>query len=197
MSLSVGVTTRWVYNLAMKKALILLADGFEQVEALATHDVFHRSGGIKTTLASIKDNLELVTSSGVHVKADALLSDLDLDEYDFIVLPGGKLGVENLGSSPLVKKALEKFHDEGKHIHAICAAPSILGGLGYLDGKNYVCFPGFQKGNGHWQDTGVVKDGGTITGRSMGYSVDFACAIASFEVGEGCLKNIYAGIRGE
>ena len=181
----------------MKNALILLADGFEETEALSTHDIFTRSHEIKTTLASIKDGLVVTTSMGLKVFADTLLKDINPDDYDFLVLPGGKLGVDNLKASQEVISLVKRFHEEGKGHYAICAAPSILGELGYLDGRNYTCFPGFQVGKGNWLDEGSVTDGDLITGRSMAYTIEFAEAIVKKEVGDKALERIYPGTRGK
>ncbi len=178
-------------------ALVLLADGFETVEALQTVDVFRRTHRIEVTTASISATRSVVSSIGIEVKADALLSEIDPQNYDFLVLPGGKLGVENLGKSPLVLKLVAKFLDEGKDVHAICAAPSILGGLGYLDGLPYTCFPGFQKGKGDYKDVGVVVTPHIITGHSMGYTLPFAEAIVAHYFGEEGKRAVAPGIYGK
>ena len=91
---------------------------------------------------------------------------------------------------------IKKFHDLGKKYYAICAAPSILGELGYLDGKNYVCFPGFQKGKGNWMDKGSVIDGDLVTGRSMNYTIEFASNIVRVLLGEEALERIEHGTKG-
>lgn len=180
----------------MKKGLILLADGFEQVEALETSDVLQRTHKIEVTLASISGSLEVASSHGLIVKADALLSELDPKDYDFLVLPGGKVGVDNLDASPLVHKTIESFAKEGKLIAAICAAPSILGKMGLLDHKKYTCFPGFQEGKGEYLDVPSVKDGALITGHSMGYTLPFAETIVRYFYGMEGQKAIASGIYG-
>lgn len=178
------------------KALLLLAEGFETVEALQTVDVLTRTHKIEVTTASISDSLIVASSIGIEVKANAFLSEINPQKYDFLVLPGGKKGVENLGKSPLVLKTIAFFLDNGKDVHAICAAPSILGGLGYLDGLPYTCFPGFQKGNGDYRDEGVVVTPHIITGHSMGYTLFFAEAIVEKYLGQEGLKAIAPGIYG-
>jgi 4-methyl-5(b-hydroxyethyl)-thiazole monophosphate biosynthesis len=91
---------------------------------------------------------------------------------------------------------INAFHDAGKPIYAICAAPSILGELGYLDGKRYTCFPGFQAGAGEYVDTGSVIDGDLVTGHSMAYTIAFAENIVRKQLGEEAVKTIYRGTRG-
>ncbi len=177
-------------------ALILLADGFEMVEALLTADVFTRTHQIQVILCSISDSFTVASSHGVKVQAGAKLSQIQFDDFDFLVLPGGKKGVENLRASELVLQTIKEFFAKGKDVHAICAAPSILGSLGYLDGLDYTCFPGFQKGNGHYHHQGVVETPHVITGHSMGFSMDFAKAIVKHYLGQKALEAILPGIEG-
>jgi 4-methyl-5(b-hydroxyethyl)-thiazole monophosphate biosynthesis len=180
----------------MKRALIVLADGFEQTEALTTQDVLLRTHEAEVTLASISKSLVVESSSLLRVQANALLEDLDLNGFDFLILPGGKRGVENLKASKKVIEAIRFFKEKGKHVHAICAAPSILGELGYLDGLDYTCFPGFEKGKGRYQDEGAVICQETVTGHSMYYTIAFAEKIVELELGKEALERTYPGTRG-
>lgn len=180
----------------MIKGLMLLADGFEQTEALTTHDILTRTHEIDLEYVSIKDDLVVESSMGLEVKAKNILKNVCVDDYEFIVLPGGKGGVDNLKASPLVLETVRKFHEAGKKHFAICAAPSILGELGYLDGKNYTCFPGFQKGNGIYIHEGSVIDGDLVTGHSMGYTIEFASNIVRVLLGEAALEGIQKGVKG-
>lgn len=180
----------------MIRACLLLADGFEQTEALTTQDIFHRSHEIETTLVSISSSLSVFSSIGLNVEANELLENIDEKDFDFLVLPGGKLGVENLKNSKNTLDLIRKFKENGKPVFAICAAPSILGELGYLDGKRYVCFPGFEKGKGEYIDTGVVVDGDLITSRSMGHTIAFAEAIVSYFLGEEAISRVRKGTMG-
>jgi len=180
----------------MKKGLLLLAPGFEIVEALASADIVRRSKVLGCDLVSISQKKEVASSMGSAVIADALLSQGDAEAYSFLILPGGKRGVENLKGSKDVLDLVRRFFDEGKGVYAICAAPSILGELGILDGKNYTCFPGFQKGNGHYVNAPFVEDGSVITGHSMAYTIPFAEAIVKKEAGEEALEATFPGTRG-
>jgi 4-methyl-5(b-hydroxyethyl)-thiazole monophosphate biosynthesis len=180
----------------MKRALIVLADGFEQTEALTTQDVLLRTHEAEVTLASISKSLVVESSSLLRVQANALLEDLDLNGFDFLILPGGKRGVENLKASKKVIETIRFFKEKGKHVHAICAAPSILGELGYLDDLDYTCFPGFEKGKGHYQDEGAVICQETVTGHSMYYTIAFAEKIVELELGKEALERTYPGTRG-
>lgn len=180
----------------MIKGLILLADGFEQVEAIGTMDILQRTHQIEVTSASISKHLEVESSHGLEVKADALLENLHPEDFDFIVLPGGKRGVDNLDASKAVHKAIEHFLSAKKLVAAICAAPSILGKMGALDHKKYTCFPGFQAGKGEYLDVASVKDGALITGHSMGYTIPFAEAIVRYYLGMDGQKAIAPGVYG-
>ena len=179
------------------RGLLLLADGFEDTEALTTRDVLIRAG-IEVTTASITDRLEVESSFGVHVLADALLKLIfDTTPYDFIVLPGGGRGTRNLSESPLVPQYLQKFVSANKLVCAICAAPSILGKLGYLTNEKYTCFAGFNVGfAGDFTGNEVEVSGNFITARSMRYSVPFALAIIEKILGKEIKNKVEKGLNG-
>ena len=178
------------------KALILLADGFETVEALLTYDLLKRSHRVDVALCSATTASKVTSSQGVIVEAELTIVDALGFDADFLVLPGGKLGVENLGKNEAVLALIKLFLKEGKDVHAICAAPSILGKLGFLDGLPYTCFPGFEIGKGEWRDVGVVETPHIITGRSMGFTTDFGKAIIAHYFGEDAVKAILPGVEG-
>ena len=177
-------------------ALILLADGFETVEALQTYDVLKRTHRFNVLLCSTKQSLMVTSSHGVVVQAETTLSSIDESAFDMFILPGGKLGVENLKANPNVRDLVCRFMESGRDVHAICAAPSILGELGYLDGLPYTCFPGFQAGKGRWQDKSHVITEHIVTGRSMGNTLPFAKAIVEKYYGKEALDAIRPGIEG-
>ena len=182
------------------KALILLAEGFEEVEAIQTYDIIKRTNKIDVTLASINDSIKVKSSHGIEITANALLKDLDLSTYSFLVLPGGKLGVKNLEASSLVCDTILSFYKNKKCIHAICAAPPILFRLKAIDSNTpYICFPGFEEKNlaPHYQnDKGVVVSKDNITGRSMGYTLDFALEIVRHHLSNEDVEAIKKGIFG-
>jgi 4-methyl-5(b-hydroxyethyl)-thiazole monophosphate biosynthesis len=179
----------------MIKGLILFADGFEETEGIATHDILIRAG-IDAVTASI-NNKQVITSMGLAVIADIILKEANLSVYDFIVIPGGKKGVVNLKASKDVIDAIKYFHDNDKLVCAICAGPSILGDLGYLDGIPFTCFPGFETGKGIKDNkNGVVLSGKIITARSMYFTIPFAEKIVEYYFGQEGLDKIYHGTRG-
>lgn len=178
------------------RTLLFLADGFETVEALLTLDLLKRSKRFEITTVSIKESKEVVSSQGIHLQADARFADIHPLDYDLIILPGGKLGVENLHSFAPLLDLLPRFLEKGKDVHAICAAPSILGDLGLLDNLPYTCFPGFERGKGDYQDVGVVETPHVITGHSMGYTMEFGKTIIAHYYGEEAVKAIAPGVYG-
>lgn len=162
----------------MSKVAVMLADGFEEVEGLAVVDILRR-GGVETIMTSIMGRPEITGSHNIRLQADALMEEIHFDEIDMIVLPGGLKGKENLENcAPLMEK-VDEFHAKGKYLAAICAAPTILGHRGILQGRKAVCYGGMED-----QMTGaevsydkVAVDGHIITSRGMGTSVAFGLQI--------------------
>ena len=176
------------------KAVVFLADGFEECEALIVVDILRRAG-VETVMASVMGRLQVDSSRHIKVLADALAEDADFDSADLIVLPGGRLGVENLGKSAVVKEQCSAFA-ANKHLAAICAAPWLLASLGLLEGKKATCHPDFES-----EMTGVILtrgsvavDGNIITGQGLGASFDFAFELVRTLVGEEKVEQIRKAI---
>ena len=163
--------TKWRIN-GMKKVGIFMADGCEEIEGLTVVDIVRRAK-LEMTTISITDKKEVTSSHNVTFLTDALASEVDFDGFDAIVLPGGMPGTLNLGASDMVNKVIKKFAGEGKIVAAICAAPSALGILGILEGKNATCYPGFedQLKGAKFKAVPVVTDGNITTSRGMGTSI--------------------------
>ena len=157
---------------------MFLADGFEDVEALATRDVLLR-GGVEVVTASIKENKEVYSSHKITILSDININQIKEDDYDFLILPGGGKGTFNLRKSPEVKNIVNNFYNENKLIGAICAAPTLLGDLNLLKGKKYTCYAGCNKEikEGIFTSSEVEISGLIITARSMNYSVLFGLTI--------------------
>ena len=163
----------------MKKLGIFMAEGCEMIEGLAVVDVVRRTGEMEIITIAIGDTKEVTSSHKVTFLADALIADVNFDELDGIVLPGGMPGTLNLGANETVNAVIKKFAEEGKLVAAICAAPSVLGAAGILEGRHATCHPGFEEkliGATCLEDA-VVIDGHIITSRGMGTAVDFGLAI--------------------
>ena len=166
------------------KAIVFLADGFEECEGLIVVDILRRAG-VETVMASAMEGLQIDSSRHIKVQADVMAADVDYDSADLIVLPGGRLGTENLGADPLVVEKCKEFAAK-KHLAAICAAPSLLAALGLLEGRRATCHPDFEGQMPGAELTGesVVVDGNIITGQGLGASFDFAFALVKLLVSE-------------
>ena len=170
----------------MSKAYIFLANGFEEVEALATADVLIRSG-IEAVLVSIDpSNATVCGSHNIRVIADRCLNSADsydaaeFGDADAVILPGGKKGTDNLAACGAVAETIKAYFNAGKLVCAICAAPTVLAANGLLDGIRATCFPGFEDrlGKAEYVNEPVIVSGNIITGRSMGTAIDFGLMIA-------------------
>lgn len=159
----------------MKKVCLFLAPGFEESEAIVTVDLLRRAG-IAVTTAAIGPSTTVSGSHGIAVRADANAKDVPVAEYEMLVLPGGIPGTPNLKASPQLCSALSTQLKEGRRVAAICAAPTVLGGLGLLDGVHATCYPGCEDGLGDAvREAGpVVTDGLITTATGVGSVVPFA-----------------------
>ena len=163
---------------SMGKVFVFLGSGFEEIEALTVVDVARRAG-IDVEMVSITGERMVTGSHHISVAVDLLFEEVDFEEAEMLVLPGGLPGVTNLEAfEPLMQK-LDEFHQAGKLISAICAAPSILGHRGILKGIRACCYPGYEKDltDAKVTDGPVEMDGHIITSRGMGTSMEFALAI--------------------
>lgn len=169
----------------MKNVLVFLADGFEEIEAITTVDLLRRSGLCVQTVA-VGKSLEV---SGVHhvpVIADRHISQVDASSVDAYVLPGGLPGVTNLASSEPLLELIREAYDAKRLVAAICAAPTILGKLGLLDGRPATCYPGCEGELGGYLPTGgapVAVSDHVITGRSAGVALEFALEVIAYLLG--------------
>ena len=157
---------------------ILLAPGFEEAEALVPADLLRRAG-VEAALAALEGEL-VPGGHGITVKADLALDQVDLDRAEMIVLPGGGVGVKNLGADPRVEELVREAVRRDIWVATICAAPTLLGRWGLLEGKRAICYPGMEgqlAGARVQPSPGVVADGKTITGRAAGSAFDFGVAL--------------------
>ncbi len=158
---------------------VFLADGFEEIEALATVDILRRAN-IETVTVGVGTK----TPTGTHnikVEADILEADATEKDLDGVVLPGGLPGAWNLKKSRVVEALTKYCTENGKLVSAICAAPSVLGDWGMLVGKKAICYPGFEDRLKGAEVTyaAAVTDGTTVTGKGAGTAIDFALAIVA------------------
>jgi 4-methyl-5(b-hydroxyethyl)-thiazole monophosphate biosynthesis len=158
-----------------KKIAVHLANGFEEIEAIGIIDVLRRAG-LDVVAVSVTGKLEVNGAHQIKVLADKLFEDVDYDDIYMIVLPGGMPGASNLNAHEGLKAQIVRFNVANKPLAAICAAPLVYGNLGLLNGKQAVCYPGFEshlKGADILQ-VPVVESGNVITGRGPGAAIQFA-----------------------
>ena len=174
---------------------VLLAPGFEEAEALVPVDMLRRAG-IETATVSITGE-PVPGSHNITVVADLTLDQVDPDKMDMVVLPGGGPGHKNLGAEPRVEQLVRQAVAKDAWVAAICAAPTLLGRWGLLEGKQAVCYPGMETGLTGAQAQmadGVVKDGKIITGRAAGSAFDFGLALVEALAGWDEADKIQDGI---
>lgn len=175
---------------------VMLADGFEEIEALTAVDVLRRAN-IDVSTVSVSDSKIVTGSHNIPVVADLSIANADLNGAEMVVLPGGMPGTNNLFSNRTLEKALEYRVKNNKWIAAICAAPIILGRRGYLKGMEAVCFPGFE----NELDGAVIKNEKVvicnkfITSKGPGTALDFALTIVSVLKDENTAEKIKAGMQ--
>ncbi|MCD7832421.1 MAG: DJ-1/PfpI family protein [Lachnospiraceae bacterium] len=162
----------------MGKAYVFLADGFEEIEGLTVVDLLRRAG-IEVQTVSIMERVQICGSHGIEVKADLLFDELDAEEAQLLVLPGGMPGTTHLAEHEGLAKLLKEQDAAGRRIAAICAAPTVLGGLGLLEGRTAVCYPGLEeKLTGATVTTNPVEVSGNVTtSRGMGTAIPFGLSL--------------------
>ncbi|MGL5087080.1 MAG: DJ-1 family glyoxalase III [Clostridium sp.] len=166
----------------MKKVAVLLAEGFETIEALTVVDILRRAEVCCDTFSL--GALDVCSSHNIVVRADKMLEDNNLDEYCCIVIPGGMPGAKNLKEDSRVIELLKDFNSKNKLICALCAGPIALAEAGIIEGTDITCYPGFEKqlGNCNYKDELVVSFENIITGKGPAATIDF-----SFEILK-CIK---------
>ena len=170
----------------IKKVIVLLAEGFEEVEAITPIDYLRRAG-IEVTVAAIGNGLTVKGTRGVSVNADMSLREAGTSSFDAVVIPGGMPGAANLAASKEAGDLIKEMAAGGKLVCAICASPAVvLSPLGLLAGKRFTCYPGMEEKvkDGKWTEEDVVSDGNIITSRAAGTAGKFAVMIIVRLLGE-------------
>ena len=169
------------------KTAIFFADGCEEIEGLTVVDLLYRAG-IPCTKVSINEIPEVTSSHEVTFRTDTTIAELDFDEYDMLILPGGVPGTPNLRACEKLMKQVVSFYESGKQIAAICAAPGIFAELGLLKGIPATCNPTrdqlLQESGALLSHDKVVISGNIITSRAMGTAIPFGLAIVAHYLGE-------------
>lgn len=180
------------------KNFLFLADGFEEIEALATVDILRRAG-MDVTTVSIKHDHIVTGAHGVPVVADVTFKEADFDGSDWLILPGGMPGASNLHEFGALNDLL-KVHINHGRIAAICASPAVvLAATGLLDGKNATCYPGFETaliaaGARYDNESRVVTDGKIVTANGPASATPFALEIVRLTKGNNVAADVAAGM---
>ena len=170
---------------------ILLGEGFEESEALVPADLLRRAG-IVTALVGV-DGSVVTGSHGIAVQADLALEQVDPDELDMLVLPGGMGGVASIQMNLFATALIQRSWERGLYLAAICAAPTILAGMGILDRRRAVCYPGMEEEMGSAvvrQGQHVVVDGHIITAEAAGSAFEFGLKLVEILSGRACAEQV-------
>ncbi|MEE0266231.1 MAG: DJ-1 family glyoxalase III [Acutalibacteraceae bacterium] len=176
---------------------VFLANGFEVTEALTTVDILRRGKlDVKTVAVGTEDNI-VTSSHNIKVVADISEAELTKENLQGVVLPGGMPGTLNLGASDIVKKYTQYCADNNLIIGAICAAPSVLGKMGLLNGKNAVCFPGFEDEllGAEVVNDFAVTDGLIVTAKGMGATIPFALELLAMFTDEETANSVHSSLQ--
>ena len=178
-----------------KKVYIFLADGFEDIEGLTVVDLMRRADiDIKTV--SIKKSKEITTSHGITMLTDLTFAETDFTDADMLVLPGGMPGTNYLRDHEGLAELLKKQYEAGKWVAAICAAPSVFGGLGFLKDRKATSYPGCLDGIpvGEYTEEPVAVDGNVVTSRGVGTAIAFALKLIEVLISKEKADEIAASI---
>lgn len=176
----------------MKKVLVPLANGFEEIEAIAIIDILRR-GEVEVTTTSIHEQHTVTGSHNIQVRADSLFDEVKDKTFDMIVLPGGGQGVINIGQNSSLVKAIKNMSLQNS-VAAICAAPSLLAETGILKDKKATSYPSFRdkliECGVQYADDNVIKDGNVTTSRGPATAIDFSLQLVKDLMGEAVYKKV-------
>lgn len=180
----------------MAKVYEFLADGFEDIEALAPLDILKR-GGVEVVTVSVMGRKDVVSAHGVTMMADTLIDECAFCDADLLFLPGGMPGATNLNECEPLRKALQEHHENGRLVAAICAAPLVLGGLGMLSGRNATCYPGFENTltGANYTAELVTVDGNIVTGEGPAAALPFGYQLLRMLKNDTIAQEVAAGMR--
>jgi len=179
----------------MKRVLVPLAEGFEELEAVTVIDILRRAG-IEVVVASLAAS-PVTGSHGLRIAADTPLAALVEQDFDMIALPGGMPGAAHLKNDARVAAIARRLAARGRPVAAICAAPMVLAAAGLLNGRRATCFPGFldDAAGTTVTDEPVVSDRGVITSRGPGTALDFALALVETLEGEAARRAVESRLQ--
>ena len=177
------------------EVFVFLAEGFEDIEALAPVDIMRRAG-LQVETVSITDEIVVTSAHGVGIVADRTLAEIDFDDAQLMFLPGGLPGATNLDACVELRDGLLAHHKKGGLIAAICAAPLVLGHLGLLSGHRSTCYPGFETEltGADYTASLVEQDGQFITGKGPGAAFELGYVLVERLVGKAVADQLREGM---
>ena len=176
----------------MKKILVVIAPGFEEIETITIVDILRRAGARVTLGATDKGILK--GSRGIKIEPDELLDNVLGKDFDLICLPGGQPGTDNLKNDERIEKILKRMQQEDKYIAAICAAPTVLQKAGILKDKTITCHPSIKSKFESYIENRVVVDDKIITSQSPGTAMEFSLKLVEILFGSERLKKVNDGV---
>ncbi len=177
----------------MKKVLVPLAPGFEEIEALTVVDILRRAGAEVTVAGIVTGPIE--GRNRIKVMPDTLIERISGLDFDMIVLPGGAAGAENLKKDRRVRKAIEELYGKGKLVAAICAAPKVLSAIGLTENRTVTSHPSVRTEiKGNITDDRVVVDGNIITSQGPGTAMEFAFRLVEMLFGPEKAREVNGGV---
>lgn len=186
----------------MKKVLVFIADGTEEVEVITVVDYLRRAD-IEVDLVSVMNEKEINGAHNIKIVADKLINEIKSSDYDAVYAPGGLPGAYHIRDNEKAISIFKEMSEDGKITSALCAAPVVLDKAGLLEGKNFTCYPGFEEeiNSGNHKEDITVKDGKVITGRGPAIAASLAFELIEELVGaekrkeveEGTLFNLLMG----
>jgi protein deglycase len=174
----------------MRKVALLLADGFEEIEAITPANYLRRAG-VDVYLTGV-EGLSVTGAHNITFEADVTIEELPHD-LDGVVIPGGMPGAANIAASKEALKLIKRIYNDSELVGAICAAPAIvLGAAGLLEGREFTCYPGFetQVKGARFSEESVVRDSNIITSRGPGTAAEFSLALVEYLVGKEKVKDL-------
>lgn len=174
--------------MAKMRCLLILAPGFEEIEAITVTDILRRAG-MEVVLASLRGST-VESSHGIKLMADARLEELRLKGFDALLLPGGDPGWRHLANSAAVLDAVRAFDADRKLIGAICASPLVLAKAGVLERRTATCYPGLESELPRPRDADVVVDGHIVTARGPGAAMEWALTIVELLAGKSAASQL-------
>jgi DJ-1 family protein len=178
------------------KAVVLMAEGFEEMELSISTDILRRAG-IEVGIATLKNEITPITGSrGIKMLPDLIINDIDSDTTDLLILPGGTEGAKNLGGNDKVIELLKLMNSKQKLLAAICAAPAVIVKAGIAAGKTLTSHPAAKDHmvGVNYSEERVVKDGNIITSRAAGTTFEFAFALVSELLGRQAAQEVNNGV---